>query len=378
MHDNNYEAFSELKKIQIELYNSINKKIKIYLDMNYWIEFLKYLNNLKVRPYTEELYELILKLVNENKITIPISDIHLYESYKNRDQYKYESLIKLMEKMSQNVCFVSMDQRWSNELIFCLRLLFGIPNSNELLNHELWTKPFFLKGDKIPSFQNIPFESSNKKIEMQKSFINFSWDKSLSDIYLLLNDSVRQELDPSEYEKKITEYLTNGRENNKNDFKNFKDLLGKEIWGSLEFSESYIKTLVADYFDNYHVGTSPVADSFYKMDKNERHIRLMYSITESIVESKEYGVLPALTVGSCLHSLKRWEIGSHYKNNDTFDFMHAKIALPYCEYFFTDRNLRGLIKDNHIKLDEVFKCKVICDIEDAYNTLNADSGINDT
>ena len=363
------EAFTELKKKQKELFSSIDNRIIIYLDMNYWIEFLKYLNNRQARDFTKELYELLLKLLQEDKIIIPISDIHLYESYKNRSQYKYESLIFLMEKFSKNICFVSMDQRWDNELVFCIRLTFGIPNAHELLNNDLWTKPVFLKGDRIPSLENMHFDTIDKKIELQKSYINYSWDKKLSDNFLLLSEETRKELDPTEYEKRITEYLTNGRENNKGDYKNFNDLLGKEIWGSLEVSQSYINELLIEYFKNYRIGTSYIADQFYKIDENERAIRLMFLCTQSIIESKEYGVLPALSVGSCLHSLKRWEINSKYKETNTFDIMHAKIALPYCHYFLTERNLRGLIKDNHLKLDEVLACRVISSIEEAYNSL---------
>ncbi|MBM9498641.1 hypothetical protein JWG44_00030 [Leptospira sp. 201903071] len=339
--------------------------------MNYWIEFLKYLNNYNARPYTKELYELLLKLLNEDKILIPISDIHLLESYKSKDRYKYESILQLMELFSKNVCFVGTQRRWEIELIFCLRVVLGIRNANELLQNELWTKPIFLKEVMIPSLDNIPFKSMNEKIEAQKSYINFVWNKNLSDIFTSINEEWMSELDPSDYEEHVTQLLIKGREDNKNDFRDFTELLEKELYGVLELANPDIENLLTEYFKGYSVGTSVIGDRFFALEKSERSIRLIYLIVQCIVSSKQYDVLPALSIGSCLHSIKRWKKESHYKNSDTFDIMHAKIALPYCDYFFTERNLKGLIQESYLGLDEIFNCSVIHNIEEALTSLSA-------
>jgi len=82
-----------------------------------------------------------------------------------------------------------------------------------------------------------------------------------------------------------------------------------------------------------------------------------------------YKILPAISISAGLHSLKRWEIDSKYKESDCFDIMHAQVALPYCDYFFTERNLCGLIKNKYLKFDEVFGCQVFADCEEAYDIL---------
>lgn len=366
---NDLRAFEKLKEKQKELFLSTKDKSIIYLDMNYWIDFVKYQNGLKVRPYIKELYELLVLLVNNDNALIPICDIHLRESYKNRSEYKYKSLINLMEKLSINNCLISFDQRWSNELLFCIRTAFEIPNARTLFNETLWTKPFFLHGDRIPLLENVPFNNQEDRIEFQKYFIGNVWHKSLSDIYLLLDEEGRIGLNPKVLEKEITEHLIKGREENKDDYSGFKDLLEKEMSGLLEISKEEIDRLLISFYTDYEGGKSLISDEFYKVKESERSMRLIYLITKVIIKSEQYEVFPSLTIGSCLHSLKRWEINSKYEETNFFDIMHAKVALPYCDYFFTERNLCGLIKDNHIKLDKKFNCNVISKPEEAYQTL---------
>lgn len=374
----NYKAFSLLKKKQKELNKSLRGRKRIYLDMNFLIEFLKNLNNLQCRPFTKELYVLLKELVRKEKVIIPISDIHLYESYKYDDQDRYKLFIFLIEELSRNICFVSFDQRWNNELVCCLRITFGIRDPYSYLNDELLTRPFFLKGDRIPVFNDFLIKDDEDTRKHQESFIEFSWEKTFSEIFIPISKEVKEKLNPKEYEKMITQYLIDGRMNNVNDYRDFIELYGKEIWGSFEISQEYIESLLNEYFKDYTLGGSVIADCLFSVKADERAIRLMYSLTESILNSKNYSVLPALSIGSGLHSLKRWEEKSKYRESDSFDIMHAQVALPYCDYFLTERNLTGLIKNSYLTFDRIFDCRVICDIEEAYNVLLNDQTINDT
>lgn len=364
--------FTTLKQKQADLYTSIQAKPIIYLDLNYWINFLKYTKGLgEERPFTKELYELILSLAQNNQIIVPISDIHYYELCKNsRD--RYDDLLQFFEALSQNHCFISEKQRWDNEILFCLRKLFGIENSQNLLLSELWTKPFFLTGDQVPAFDHLPTIADNKIAQLQTNFTNHAWEKSLTDIYAPFDENAV--ISPIEYEKEVTQLLHKGREENQNDYINFHDLLSKEIWGSLDCSKQLIENLLSEYFNNYIPNSSKIADQFNKIPTAERTIKMMYCITKALTETRKLDILPAISIGSCLHSLKRWQIQSRYQQSETFDIMHAKVALPYCDYFLTERTLCAFIKDNLIRLDQSFACKVFHNPEEAYKALSEDLG----
>jgi hypothetical protein len=51
----------------------------------------------------------------------------------------------------------------------------------------------------------------------------------------------------------------------------------------------------------------------------------------------------------------RWNKDRVYKDgNDTMDVLHAVHALPNCDYFFTENELRSMIVQ--LKLDKLFNC----------------------
>jgi len=64
-----------------------------------------------------------------------------------------------------------------------------------------------------------------------------------------------------------------------------------------------------------------------------------------------------------MNAVARWNKDRKYKDgNDTFDFLHVSSALPYFDYFFTERELSTMIKQR--KLDEIYNCKVSSNIDE--------------
>ena len=53
------------------------------------------------------------------------------------------------------------------------------------------------------------------------------------------------------------------------------------------------------------------------------------------------------------------------RGNDLDDFGHAAAALGYCSAFFTEKALRSMVTARHIKLDELYQCYVVVDVDDA-------------
>ena len=142
-----------------------------------------------------------------------------------------------------------------------------------------------------------------------------------------------------------------------------------ELYGITGLFLDVINSLLADYYMNYKIGTTKIADGFYQIDEEKRAAYFMDFVIKLIVEQRMHNLLPSICISAGLHSLKRWEIGSKYKKTDAFDIMHAQIALPYCDFFLTERTLCGLIKDSHLKFDISYKCKTISNTKEAFDTL---------
>ena len=79
--------------------------------------------------------------------------------------------------------------------------------------------------------------------------------------------------------------------------------------------------------------------------------------------------LPSLDIGAMLHAKIRWNKTQKYKQGDMDDIRHAITALPYYEYFFTERSLHNMIKE--CKYDEKYSCKVISQNTEILNLLES-------
>lgn len=74
---------------------------------------------------------------------------------------------------------------------------------------------------------------------------------------------------------------------------------------------------------------------------------------------------PSLYIQAALHAAVRSRKGQAIKPNDLFDFRHAAAALPYCKAFFTEGPLQSLITSGHMRLDTLYGCKVMHNLEEA-------------
>ena len=55
----------------------------------------------------------------------------------------------------------------------------------------------------------------------------------------------------------------------------------------------------------------------------------------------------------------RWEPKIKFDSNHQFDFEHAACALPYCEYFFAEKQLTHIVTQGLLGFDKVYGCEVI-------------------
>jgi hypothetical protein len=93
-------------------------------------------------------------------------------------------------------------------------------------------------------------------------------------------------------------------------------------------------------------------------------------VYQAFLHNRISNQFPTIRIGAALHAALRWDRNRKYKANDLFDFRHAEAALPYCDYFFTERSLRNLVQDRHLELETHFKCRAYSDPEEALAALD--------
>lgn len=71
---------------------------------------------------------------------------------------------------------------------------------------------------------------------------------------------------------------------------------------------------------------------------------------------------PQLHVFASLHAALRYK-QVKVKKGDFHDHLHACSALPYCDYFFTERKLANFLCSSPLCFDEQYHCKILSDEE---------------
>jgi hypothetical protein len=73
---------------------------------------------------------------------------------------------------------------------------------------------------------------------------------------------------------------------------------------------------------------------------------------------------PQYHIMGVIHATIRWMRRRH-QVNDLMDHQHATAALPYCNAFFTEHDLRDTLTRGPFHLDRAYGCDVISDPDDA-------------
>lgn len=323
-----------LLKKQIDFGNSIYDCKKIYLDINFWIRLRD-----QETDSDKALFNILEKLVAENKCVLPISETLFWEMLKQSDVNSLKKMANVMTRLSKGFSIISDKERQQLEFINFVhsqtqKLLFDLKTT-------VWTKI------SINIIYNMMLKFEPEKADNR--FIDFLEILSFEKIITLAeSDSFKPFWfkDDVEYQNKV-------KEKYKHENKSFKQMYLSELSGYLEtFDSDFIR-----YMDDiYFLETGMHLSSIEK--ENVHFANWSLCIYNLVRVNKITTELPSFTIFSELYASVRWNKDRKYKDgNDTLDFMHATAALPYYDYFFTEKELRSNIAQQ--KLDKRYNCMVL-------------------
>jgi hypothetical protein len=84
--------------------------------------------------------------------------------------------------------------------------------------------------------------------------------------------------------------------------------------------------------------------------------------------------LSSYRITSGLYAAIRHDVKQKFDKNDALDIGHASAALPYCDYYFTEKKFAHLITQKQLSYDKVYNCKVSRNIKSAILILNELNG----
>jgi hypothetical protein len=92
-------------------------------------------------------------------------------------------------------------------------------------------------------------------------------------------------------------------------------------------------------------------------------------ISDTFKQKTLRGTLPSFEIRAGVHAAIRSDHKRKYKKGDVDDVNHATVALPYFDYFLTEKSLAHLIKAKPLQYDQLYGCMVLSSADELVEAL---------
>lgn len=350
----NYSA-----QFKIKVGDAVLKKKRIYLDTKYWV-FMRDALQGKASDVQTKIYGLLKDLVKNEVAICPLSP-HVFQELMNiGDKEKRLKTAEVMDELSQQICFISPLNIAGQELLSFIRYSQFKAQGKTLFDPTkyVFTKIVFVLGELYPFVMGIPDDRMN---DIQIQFFDYLSKFTLVEML----KTMKGEDFPLWDRGDLIAKLNQGKDENQN-WNTFHEVFMHEVAGILDVVRDDIEKLGVYLYAN-DAGKLVSIDEVRKSESLKLLSNLIYYAFDRNKINKE---LPFFHINASLHAYLRYNTSQRYKENDLIDFSHAAWALPYCNYFLTEKSLHDWICNKPLRLNEVYGTKVLWNEEDVLNTLH--------
>lgn len=346
-------------KFRVEIGNVVMKKYRIYLDTKYWV-YMRDASTEKATITQTEIYRRLKNLVQKEVAICPLSPHIFYELMNIGDEEKRLKMARVMDELSQQVCFISPLNITGQELLSFMRNSQASAEGKSPFNpiKYVFTKAAFVGGEVYPAVKGIPDEQMNN--------IRIKFFDHLSKITLVEMLKTAGGDFPLWDRKNLIAKLNQGKDDNQ-DWNSFHEVFMHEIAGILDVVKDDLEQIWIYLFRN-DVGGHVTLEEVRKSESAGLLANMIYNAFDQKKINKE---LPCFHINASLHTFIRYNKNQRYKENDLIDFSHAAWALPYCDTFFTEKPLHDWMCNNLLKLDKIYDTKILYKEEDVLDVLNS-------
>jgi len=349
---------------RLELGRELQSAKKIYLDTKFWL----FLRDIRLERRADEhltlLLELLTTLVKKGLAICPISADTFMEVFKQTDSITRRVTVQIIDELSKGIGLLQPEERIKLELLHFVREKTQGANSVHRLDELAWTKVGYVLGFSTPALDDLPAELERA---MQKAFLDQMWTITLTDMLDILGSNAAS----VPRFRDISELQNRGKFDNLSDYSSFKQVFLIELAGVLEDYKSTLSDLMQYVYESDHGEQITNDESAGKYGDG-----LAAVIYKAFEKNKVTNELPSFRIIAGLHAAVRWDTKRKYKRNDQHDFHHAVAALPYCDFFLTEKSLRHLVNDKNLQFSSFFRCRTFSDISDALSALSQIGGQN--
>lgn len=339
---------------QIELGQSLEGRRKIYLDMRFWIIARDTALGVRTDPAARKLLHHLRRGVASGRLVCPISASMFLELMKQ--PYSPGRRIGTAQLIDELSLGTSMIPSWIVMGTEIHSFLLHAKGDTELYSMQelIWTKVAYVLGDTYPALAEL---SPTEELAIQKSFFDYLWDYSLSDIVKTMGDNIP----PSDGFSDLSRETNEKNAQHRDELRNFAQTYDTELRGVIEVAGDVAADVIHQLAEK-EAGQELPATPEQRANSVNMCRNLLY---HAFKKPQTKGALRCLHIGASIHAAMRWDKDRKFKPNDYYDFQHATAALAYCDAFLTERPLHDLVTRPQVNLEAVNGCRVFSDVEAA-------------
>ncbi len=333
---------------------------RIYLDMNYWIWLRDAAFHQPKLPIHTELWRRLWGLSKSGRAICPVSYPVFAEIMKQNIATRRRTAC-VIDRLCGSICIVDKSSRVRVQLShFVWTKLLG-DQTLKPSDRYIWAPASHFLGMGHIDMLNWPSELNLKQ---QKLWLKFTQYLKFSDVFELT-----KEIPPAERDNWRHTLLQNFMSDRTRDqLRSLNATYKIEAGASTDLIAKEIANFAADLFDKGI--RSPLGPEASGIDLAAS---LASIITTGLTMGRITTDFPQYHIMGVIHATIRW-MRRRYQVNDPMDHQHATTALPYCDAFFTERDLRDTLTRGPFHLDRTYGCHVISDPNEAVAYLEKIAG----
>ena len=331
-------------------------KTKVYLDLKYWIFFRDVVQGKSRSALHSQLFNAIKQRVDAGGLICPITEAVFFELERQNDTSRLQTA-RLIDQLSKGFVIKNSGDR---SLCEAVQLFESTVVKKELPQNpcrHVWVRPYsFLGTPRLSGWD----EGDN--LAINKAFMSYMWTRTLED---LLTDTPNPDSSEDDKQRDLARRITESSAKHSSEMKSFAQVYDQEICGLLDAHtpelthafKPHLQSMLPPGFDPNAV-------------KREDLIKWSLSLAFSVMSGKKPNIaLPTIRILSGLHAFIRWQKRQEFKFTDFFDIRHATAAVPYCDVFLTEKNLRHACTSNLLDFGNRYSTKIVSDEEEALKTI---------
>jgi hypothetical protein len=332
---------------------------RVYLDTRFWIFLRDAALGRAQKPAHTDLLDTLRAGVASGAMICPLSDSSFFELLRQTDWSSRLSTIKLMDELSLGVTIENAKDRLGTEVLHFL--------TSTALHQEvpgppigrIWLKIGHVLG--TPRLVNPGLPAAEQRV-IEKAFFDVMWSVTLEES--LTDTPLPQDSADARFHRAAAR-VTAESALHADRIRSFKAVYLAEIGGFWDVHREELGDICETHYRSCHPNAPGVTP-----EERASAARDLANAFYNIFRLGKAGTsLPTAQIIAGLHAVVRWQKKRAFHFTDYFDFYHAAAALPYCNFFLTERFLTTVLNRPPLSFGDLFGITILCDEGEAIEAL---------